>query len=318
MKTMKEMSTLTRSSENSGNSESYRACPLCGRNELEIVSESPAIVRCLRCHHGFRPDPEESIVRGYAGFVNMPTYFEAKMFARHHYDFIERNIGFDNISNILEIGSGDGAFLKLIRKKNPRIKLAAIEASVDLCRGLRKIPDLTVINSYIEEVSPAGKFDLVVMSHVLEHLEKPRDVLKNIHDNYLDPGGYLYIDVPNQDFELSSPRMASMAPDTHLFFFNGKHFQNNLTEAGFHAENITGAKYSTIPQGYITRMEIISGLANSKNLFDKIKLYRVKAMKKISLMASAPIRVLQKRNPKEIALDRTGDNYNNMAILARK
>lgn len=318
MKTVKGISKLTRSNENSKNRKPCRTCPLCGRNDLEIVSESPAIVRCLRCHHGFRPDPEESIIRGYAGFVNMPTYFEAKMFARHHYDFIERNIGFANISNILEIGSGDGVFLKLIRKKNPRIKLVAIEASVDLCRGLSKIPDLVVINSYIEEVSPAGRFDLVVMSHVLEHLEKPRGVLKNIHDNYLNPGGYLYIDIPNQDFELRNPRMASMAPNTHLFFFNGEYFQNNLMEAGFPVENIIGAKYSTIPQGYVTRMEIISGLANSKDLFDKIKLYRVKALKKISLLVSAPIRVLQKRNPKEIALDRAGDNYNNMAILARK
>ncbi len=213
-------------------------CPLCGSTDSEIICEIPAIVRCLRCHHGYRPDPEESIVRGYTGFVNMPTYFEARMFSRHHYDFIERNVGFENISSILEIGSGDGVLLKSIKKKHARIRLVAIEPSEILCRELRNIPDLTVINSYIEEYSPACKFDLVIMSHVLEHLKKPTEILKLVHDKYLNTGGCLYVDIPSQDFELSSPRMALIAPATHLFFFNGQYFGNALSDAGFPPENV--------------------------------------------------------------------------------
>ena len=316
--TANDKSKLPKLNESGENLKAHETCPLCGWDDRETISENPAIVRCLRCHHGFRPDSQDSIARSYSGPVNMPSYFEAVMFARHHYDFIERNIGFENISSIMEIGSGDGALMKMIRKKHDRIQLVAIEPSGELCRGLEKIPDLAVVNSYIEEYSPVSKFDLVIMSHVLEHLEKPLEVLKLIHDNYLNPGGYLYIDIPNQDFELRTGAMALMAPVTHLFFFNGQYFQNILAQAGFPLENISGAKYSTIPGDYTTRMEIISGLGKSGGVFKRIKLFREKAMKKISLQTSAPMKVLLNRQPDEIPLEEMNDNYNNMAIIVRK
>lgn len=311
-------SELSQTITNTNRRRTNENCSLCGSTDRETICETPVVVRCLRCHHGYRPDPEESIVKSYTGFVNMPTYFEARMFARHHYDYIERNIGFENISSILEICSGDGVLLKLIRKKHARIRLVAIEPSEVLCRGLREIKDLTVIKSYIEEYSPDNKFDLVIMSHVLEHLEKPREILKLVHDNYLNAGGHLYVDIPSQDFELRSPAMASMAPATHLFFFSGEHFRNTLSDAGFSPENIRGVKYSTIPKDYTARMEMISCLVNSDGFIGKIKLFREKAMKKISLRVSVPVRVLFNLHPSEITLEETNDNYNNIAIIARK
>jgi len=293
-------------------------CPLCGGNSSEIICEKPMILRCLFCRHGFRPNPLESIVRGYSGPVSMPTFFEAMMFARHHYDFIDKNVGFEKVSSLLEIGPGDGALLRMIRRKHPRINLTGVEPSVELCRRLRKIPELKVVNSYIEEFTTVQRFDLVIMSHILEHVEKPGNILTGIYADLLNPGGHLYIDVPNQDFELGNSGMTSLAPPGHLFFFNGISFPKLLSAAGFPRENICGVKYSTIPESYPARMEMIAGLAGSRGCFAKIRLFREKAMKRISLRVSVPIRILLNRRPEEMPLEESGRSHNNMAIIARK
>ncbi len=293
-------------------------CPLCGDHSLETICHYPRIDRCLKCFHAFRTSPDNGIARSYSEKIAMPTFFEARMFARHHYDFIEKNIGFKRISSILEIGSGDGALLKLIRKKHSDIELFSVEPGKDLCRGLRQIPDLNVINAYIEETVFDRKFDLVIMSHVLEHVENPVEILRHIYDNLLDIGGCLYIDIPSQDFELASPKMASMAPATYLFFFNGSEFRRILIEAGFKDSFITGHKYSTIPKNYRKRMETISMLRNSNQISDKFRLFGNKALKKISLTIAAPVKTLGISVPREIPLEKYDSRYNNMAILAGK
>lgn len=240
------------------------------------------------------------------------------MFARHHYDFIERNSDFGGISSILELGPGDGALLKLIRKRHVDIELFSVEPSKDLCENLRKLPGLHVINAYVENAVLERRFDLVIMSDVLERLENPARIIRHVHDNLLETGGHLYIDIPNQDFELASPGMASMAPATHLYFFSGERFHEILSGVGFAGENIRGAKYATIPGKYISRMEIISNLKRSNRFFDRIRLYREKAINRASILTSAPARVLAGSRPAEIPLDQRDSRYNNVAIIARK
>lgn len=43
---------------------------------------------------------------------------------------------------------------------------------------------------------PLAFYDLVVMSHVLEHLEHPADVLRGVHA-LIKPGGTLYVELPS-------------------------------------------------------------------------------------------------------------------------
>lgn len=296
----------------------HEDCPLCGGQKIETVCESPKIARCLNCQHAFRQEISGDVFHSYTGNVKMPSFFEARMFAKHHYGFIERNVGFKNISNILEIGSGDGILLELIRKKHPEIELYSVEPSQYLCQRLRKIPGLKVINAYIENASLNRQFDLVVMSHVLEHLERPIEILRFIYNNLINSTGYLYIDIPSQDFELKSERMAAMAPSDHSFFFDGQNIQFILALAGFSKNRIDGAKYATIPSRYSSRIEKMFDLKNSRRLSDVIKLYNIKILNRASMFFAAFARAITDARPEEISLDKIDSLFNNMAIIACK
>ena len=58
--------------------------------------------------------------------------------------------------------------------------------------GAHGIPSLATM-----EMAPEGRFDLVVMSHVLEHLPDPVSYLGHLRESLLTPGGSLLIEVPN-------------------------------------------------------------------------------------------------------------------------
>jgi len=42
-----------------------------------------------------------------------------------------------------------------------------------------------------------GRFDLVSMAHVLEHIPNPVEYLSDLRERYLTPDGWLLIEVPN-------------------------------------------------------------------------------------------------------------------------
>jgi len=85
----------------------------------------------------------------------------------------------------------------------------------------------------MEKVQINKTFDLVIMSHVLEHLENPVHSIKYIYNEFLCNGSILYVDIPNMDYELRTTAAAKMAPNMHLYFFSGFGIKHLLNMAGF-------------------------------------------------------------------------------------
>ncbi|MFN5849010.1 MAG: class I SAM-dependent methyltransferase [Chitinophagales bacterium] len=94
----------------------------------------------------------------------------------------------------LELGPALGQMTKYL--VNDFESVDVIEGSKDL---LDLMPDYINIKkhlSYFEEFKTELKFDTIVMSHVLEHIEKPIELLKHI-SNWLSEDGVFLISVPN-------------------------------------------------------------------------------------------------------------------------
>lgn len=95
---------------------------------------------------------------------------------------------------ILDIGSGDGSFLKIAGELIPGEYYAC-----DYCDELIGHSNIKVDIVDLNRQSlpyPENYFDAVSMTEVIEHLENPRKIVREILD-ILTPGGVVVISTPN-------------------------------------------------------------------------------------------------------------------------
>lgn len=104
---------------------------------------------------------------------------------------------FFNHGSALELGSYKGDFTKLLL---PYFKdITCVEASQNaIIEARQKLGDeVTFINDIFEMVSLPKRYDNIVLSHVLEHLDDPILLLQRINDEWLADGGRLFLVCPN-------------------------------------------------------------------------------------------------------------------------
>jgi len=102
-------------------------------------------------------------------------------------------------ATVLDIGCGIGHTLVEIQKRNPNLQLTAADIDdTTLAITKERIQDVQTIKiDSVEDLFGTGRYyDVIVMSHVLEHTYRPLD---NVHGlvNMLQPDGILILAVPN-------------------------------------------------------------------------------------------------------------------------
>lgn len=178
-------------------------------------------------------------------------------------------------NKLLEVGSATGQFLQIGRERSWTV--AGIELSKWAARQCAKNFGINVIVGRFEEMElPAGSFDVVVMTHVLEHLQSPRSALVKAW-NILREGGLLLAEVPNQFDDLwnriarpwAEYRAQSRGPFmVHTFFFSPPQFVALVKDCGFGVLRVqtmrttSPSMSSRIPGGRVVRRtcELLGGL----------------------------------------------------------
>jgi 2-polyprenyl-3-methyl-5-hydroxy-6-metoxy-1,4-benzoquinol methylase len=104
---------------------------------------------------------------------------------------------FFNEGSLLELGSFKGHFTQRLRTRFD--DLTCVEASSDAIEEAKQRVGggVVFINALFEQVSLPKRYDNIVLTHVLEHLDDPVAVLKRINDEWLVPGGRLFLVCPN-------------------------------------------------------------------------------------------------------------------------
>jgi SAM-dependent methyltransferase len=105
---------------------------------------------------------------------------------------------------------------------------------------VRRRCGVDVVHGSIDDARfPDASFDVVHMSHVLEHLADPLGNLRTI-GRLLRPGGCLIVEVPNEFDNLytwvrlrSATAHAYDVPSTHLWFFTPASLARVIRSAGF-------------------------------------------------------------------------------------
>ena len=99
--------------------------------------------------------------------------------------------------NMLELGCFRGAFTRRLHAHYP--DLTCVEASDEAIAEARQAlgPGVTFHNALFEQVVLPRRYDHIVMTHVLEHLDDPVAVLRRVNQEWLAPQGRFFLVCPN-------------------------------------------------------------------------------------------------------------------------
>ncbi|WP_061249384.1 class I SAM-dependent methyltransferase [Leptospira alstonii] len=222
------------------------SCPVCDSASTTFIRnyrgdsklfENLNLKKCEQCTFVFAdplPNKEELDEYNSSYFVNahggLPTHPMAKAYQvainkiRVNYviETIRKEKGGILNLRILEIGPGTGDFLKFWLQLYPNSKYSILESDLNNRKRFETLAHLQY--SSLDEI-PSNYFDLIVVSHVLEHTNDPKFFLDGLSDR-LKESGFIFIEVPCQDYLFKDKE------EPHLLFFNQKSMHQLLDKIG--------------------------------------------------------------------------------------
>jgi SAM-dependent methyltransferase len=104
---------------------------------------------------------------------------------------------FFRAGSLLELGSHTGSFTDFLLPFFDDI--TCLEASAEAIGEARgRLGDrVAFVHGLLESVSLPRRYDNVVLTHVLEHLDDPVSVLRRVNDEWLEDRGRFFLVVPN-------------------------------------------------------------------------------------------------------------------------
>nr|AKH46040.1 hypothetical protein CKL_2106 [uncultured marine virus] len=238
------------------------SCPVCCDFEWEyldqylpsIVDSKPCI--CKTCGFITYNPQLKNIMQWYVGEKRPQSVgflqTKANKIEKHKLligKFLKDN-GVDmDISSVLDYGCSDGYLLEYLRDDllfveecNDQVFVKGIEINAGHANWAKYIKGLDVTtNPDLEAID--GKFDLVCLYHVLEHVQQPGKFLDELSKKIVD-GGYLYLALPTLN-RLDYPNIESVFKDEHINYFTDEMLEAFLWMHGFKKVFFDNVQYGT-------------------------------------------------------------------------
>lgn len=154
--------------------------------------------------------------------------------ARKIYSVLKDNLELATINKVLDIGCFEGSFLKYLGERHPNSVLHGIEPAPAFAQFAASYASAEIytgdLQGYFKDNQvEIGTYDLVILSHVLEHFLSPSEQLQRIW-KLLRSDGYLYVEVPN----ITSPYgKLGQFHIAHLYYFYPETLRPLLLKCGF-------------------------------------------------------------------------------------
>ena len=148
---------------------------------------------------------------------------------------------------LIELGAGTGAVLDECRRRGLAREYIAVDYSAPALQYLSALaPDIrTIVADLMDPTLTLPRADLLLLSHVLEHLEEPAALLQSLQARDFT---YLAVEVPLDDLPvrrmLTSFRDRVSNPAGHVQFFRGPDVDQLVRSTGF--EIVARHRYAPI------------------------------------------------------------------------
>ncbi len=234
---------------------------------------------CLTCGHIFQTTSANKRAMGnhyrklsmYVDNLSKPSEGKIKSVNRH-ISIIKNE--FKNFPNsILEVSSMNSFNLKMM-KKNGAKKIYSLEPNERVANLLKK-ENIKVFNNKIENFKSNLKFDLIILSHVLEHLYNPLIALKKCF-NVQKQNQKILVEVPLFE-RVENYKIGSMGLE-HIHYFSEKNLNELISSAGYRIDFVskifksTEFPFITIIASKISKTKIEKA-NNFKTNFENLKKY---------------------------------------------
>jgi trans-aconitate methyltransferase len=232
------------------------ACPLCGADgallyadcrDLEyFMTASFDLYRCSACHLVFMhplptraelPDLYPSNYHNFEPPSNPISRALLDRYYEHQSSICRRYLPPDGA--LLEIGCATGEVLARVQEHGFH-DAQGVELSREACeraweRGLK------VFHGTLDEFETDQSFDVIFMSHVIEHVLDPVATTQKLA-SLLAPGGVLYLETPNvgaPDARLFRRHWGLIHYPRHLYLFDRATIRKLLTGVGLEVERVS-------------------------------------------------------------------------------
>lgn len=205
-------------------------CKVCSSNHYKkigeiknIWKEYKDIYQCDECSLYFIDSPTDEEINSlykneYHNNIKNKLFEIAKSKMRYarslsQFNFVKQTIDLKN-KDICEIGAFDGLLLSLFKKNNNNV--FGYELNDDARVYAKKKYDIDLKENFLESKS---KYDIIILSHVIEHFREPKEILIKIK-SMLKENGFIYIEVPN------SPMTNECSYNMLMRYLNTEHIVN--------------------------------------------------------------------------------------------
>lgn len=221
-------------------------CPICNSLKLSTIisSNNYQIIECKDCKIGFTypafilPEYEKMDFHSKGDSENYEKLnsiddlpYDWKKLIQLQVNMVKSN--YERGIKILEIGCGEGILLEEL-KKNGFKKLKGYEPSYTASvRATKRGLDITT--QYFQSNSADKKYDLIIMSHVFEHIEKPIVFLEDLSKALNTNGSIMFTQT---NFKGIIPRVQkenwyAWVPDQHFWHFTLKGLKQLMEKNNF-------------------------------------------------------------------------------------
>lgn len=240
-------------------------CPLCDTevNENNIVDiveniwkNYKNVYECPNCKLYFidEPSQEELDFLYKSDFYvrnNNPLYkfIDDKMkYARalNRFNYIKKFIKKSDNLNVLEIGASNGLLLSLFKKEN--FNVFGYELNENARKTANEKYGINMKEDFLQDKDiNKYKYDIIIMSHILEHFTNPKYILNNIH-KFIRGGvnSLLFIEIPyTPNYKIASKEDMKIFFETeHTVHFNEKNISALIEKCNFKILDICYNEYN--------------------------------------------------------------------------